>query len=125
MDVGRSSAPRDVRSAGRRGRPADVGIRNQNPFFDVIDVTTEPQPEQPHRERECVHRHTGAGGAFYPGEQFVSALQRMRGGAAVELARKVGAFFWSDAPRVRVWLCHDCAREASLARPDILKADAA
>jgi hypothetical protein len=91
----------------------------------VIDVTTEPQPEQPHRERECVHRRTGAGGDFYSGEQFVSTLQRMRGGAAVELARKVGAFFWSDATRVSVWLCHDCAREASLARPDILKADAA
>jgi hypothetical protein len=67
----------------------------------------------------------GVGGDFYSGEQFVSALQRMRGGAAVMMARKVGAFFWSDAPRVSVWLCHDCAREASLARPDILKADAA
>jgi hypothetical protein len=67
----------------------------------------------------------GAGGDFYSGEQFVSALQRMRGGEAVELARKVGAFFWSNAPRVSVWLCQECAREASLARPDILKADAA
>jgi hypothetical protein len=67
----------------------------------------------------------GARGDFYSGLQFVSALQRMRGGAAVELARKVGAFFWSDAPRVSVWLCHDCAREASLARPGIAEADAA
>jgi hypothetical protein len=49
----------------------------------------------------------------------------MRGGAAVELARKVGAFFWSDAGRVSVWLCHDCAREASLATSDKLEADAA
>lgn len=98
---------------------------NRNPFFSVIDVTTEPQPEQPHRERECVHRRTGAGGDFYAGEQFVSALQRMRGGSAVALARKVGAFFWSDAPRAGVWLCHDCAREAALARPDLLTADAA
>jgi hypothetical protein len=49
----------------------------------------------------------------------------MRSAVAVTMARKVGAFFWSDAPRVSVWLCHDCAREASLARPDILKADAA
>jgi len=98
---------------------------DQNPFFAVIDETTEPQPEQPRRERECVHRRTGSGGDFYAGEQFVSALQRVRGEAAVELARKVGAFFWSDAPRVSVWLCHDCAGEASLARPDIVKADAA
>ena len=98
---------------------------NQNPFLAVIDVTTEPQTEQPRRERECVHRRTRSGGYFYAGEQFVSALQQMRGGAAVVLARKVGAFFWSDAPRVSVWLCHDCASEVSLARPDILKADAA
>jgi hypothetical protein len=91
----------------------------------VVDVTTEPQAEQPPRERECVHRRTGAGGDFYAGEQFVSALQRMRGDDAVTMARKVGAFFWSDAPRVSVWLCHECAREASLARPNILKADAA
>jgi hypothetical protein len=91
----------------------------------VIDVTTEPQPEQLHRERECVHRRMGAGGDFYAGEQFVSALQRMRGGVAVAMARKVGAFFWSDAPRVSVWLCQECARDASLARTDILKADAA
>ena len=94
-------------------------------FFAVIDVMTEPQAEQPHRERECAHRRTGALGDFYAGEQFVSALQRMRGGDAVTMARKVGAFFWSDAPRVSVWLCHECARETSLARPDSLKADAA
>lgn len=88
-------------------------------------MTTEPLPEQPHRERECVHRRTGAGCDLYSGEQFISALQRMRAAAAVTLARKVEAFFWSDAPHVSVWLCHDCAREASLTRPDILKADAA
>lgn len=67
----------------------------------------------------------GSGGDFYSGEKFVSALQRMRGGAAVAPARKVGASFRSDAQRVSVWLCHDCAREASLVRPDILKSDAA
>ena len=89
------------------------------------DVTTDPPAEQPRRERECVHRQTGASGDFYAGDQFVSALQRMRGGAALALARKVGAFFWADAPRVSVWLCHDCAREASLRRPDAVKADAA
>ena len=110
------------RSAGRR---ADDGNPEQSPLIKVMDETTEPQPEQPHRERECLHRRAGAGGDFYAGEQFVSALQRMRGGEAVALARKVGAFFWADARHVSVWLCHDCAREAALARPDILKADAA
>ncbi len=112
----------------KRGPPRQLGrcqCPGSEPFFFVTDVTTEPQPEQPHRERECVHRRTGCGGDFYSGERFVSALQRMRGGEAVVLARKVGAFFWSDAPRVSVWLCHDCAREASLTRPDIPKADAA
>jgi hypothetical protein len=87
------------------------------------DVTTEPPEEQYWSERECVHRRAGAAGDFYAGERFVSALLRMRGGAAVGLARKVGAFFWADAPRVSVWLCHDCAREAKLPRP--VEADAA
>lgn len=89
------------------------------------DVTTEPPAEQSHRERECVHRQAGAAGDFYAGDQFVSALQRMRGGAALALARKVGAFFWADAPRVSVWLCHACAREAMLTRPEAVEADAA
>jgi hypothetical protein len=91
----------------------------------VKDVTTEPTLEQPHRERECVHRRAGAEGDFYGGSQFIRALQRMRGEAALTMAQKVGAFFWSDAPRVSVWLCRDCAREAALARPDIVEADAA
>lgn len=121
MSAGISSLARPEAQAASAG----VGAPEQNPFFTVIDVTTEPQPEQPHRERECIHRRLGAGGDFYPGQQFVSALQRMRGGAGFALARKVGAFFWSDAPRVSVWLCHDCAREASLARHGILTADAA
>lgn len=89
------------------------------------DVTTEPPAEQAQRERECVHRQTGAAGDFYAGDRFVAALQRMRGAAALALARKVGAFFWADAPRVSVWLCHGCAREASLGRPDAVEADAA
>lgn len=89
------------------------------------NVTTELPPEQPHRERECVHRRAGAEGGFYGGDRFVRALQRMRGEAALALARKVEAFFWSDAPRVSVWLCRDCAREAALARPDVAEADAA
>lgn len=89
------------------------------------DQTTEAPAEETYRERECVHRRAGAEGDFYGGEQFVLALQRMRGEAALAMARKVGAFFWSDAPRVSVWLCHACAREAALARPHLPKADAA
>lgn len=89
------------------------------------DVTTQPPPEESRKERECVHRRTGADGDFYPGARFVHALQRMRGEAALALARKVGAFFWEDAPRVSVWLCRECAREASLARPGAVEADAA
>lgn len=89
------------------------------------DITTEPPAGQFQQERECVHRRTGAAGEFYAGDRYVSALQRMRGGAALALARKVGAFFWEDAPRVSVWLCRGCAREASLARPEAEQADAA
>jgi len=88
-------------------------------------VTTKPTLEQPHRERECVHRRAGAEGDFYGGVQFIRALQQMRGEAALAMAQKVGAFFWSDAPRVSVWLCRACAREAALAGPDIAEADAA
>ena len=94
-------------------------------LFAVEDLTTGAPPKQPHRERECIHRRAGAEGDFYGGEQFVRALQRMRGEAALALARKVGAFFWSDAPRVSVWLCHDCAREAALVKPGLAEADAA
>lgn len=89
------------------------------------ELTTEPPAEQSQQERECVHRPTGAAGDFYAGVSFVSALQRMRGEAALALGRKVGPFFWSDAPRVSVWLCHACAREASLKRPGAFEADAA
>jgi hypothetical protein len=91
----------------------------------VKDITTDPPAEQFQKERECVHRRMGAPGDFYAGDRFVSALQRMRGEAALVLARKVGAFFWADAASVSVWLCHGCAREASLTRPDAVEADAA
>ena len=70
------------------------------------------------RERECVHRRGGADGAFHGGEDYVAALKRLRGHAAVRVAGKVGAFFWSDASRVRVWLCRDCAGEVGLSPPD-------
>ena len=66
------------------------------------------------RERECIHRQAGAAGDFYPGDVYVAYLQRLRGEAAMRMARKVTAFFWADAPRVRVWLCTDCAAEIGL-----------
>jgi hypothetical protein len=62
-------------------------------------------------ERECVHRETGANGDLYHGTFFVQALQRMQSDEAVKMASKVAPFFWSDAPRVRVWLCEQCASE--------------
>lgn len=70
--------------------------------------------EQGVRERECLHRSRGATGTFYSGESYVQALQRMQVVAALHLSRKVGSFFWADAPRTTVWLCGDCAREAGL-----------
>lgn len=66
------------------------------------------------RERECFHRSSGAPGRFYPGEQFVSALYRLRGDAAIRVARKVQPFFWADADLLSVWLCAGCSEEAGL-----------
>lgn len=125
MEVGCSFNTCGVsRSVIAGGRQVSVNPGTECSFFPVKDVTTKPPTEQPHQERECVHRRAGAQGDFYPGARFVHALQRMRGEAALALSRKVGAFFWSDAARLSVWLCHDCAREASLARP-AAEADAA
>lgn len=67
------------------------------------------------RERECCHRRQAAQGRVYAGEQFVHALNRLRGEAAMRMARKVEPFFWADAPRLTVWLCEDCALDAGLA----------
>ncbi len=68
------------------------------------------------RERECVHRPYGVPGRFYQGQEFVAALYRLRGEAAVKVARKVQPFFWADADLLSVWLCADCAGEAGLDR---------
>jgi hypothetical protein len=57
-------------------------------------------------------------GAFYRGDEYVAALKRLRGRDAVRVAANVGAFFWSDAPRVSVWLCRDCAADAGLSPRD-------
>ncbi len=62
----------------------------------------------------CSHQGQGRRWAVYRGEQFVAALQRLRGDAALRLARKVEPFFWADAGKVEVWLCEECAAEARL-----------
>jgi len=66
------------------------------------------------RERECIHREEGAEGDFYNGAFYVQALQRLRVDQALKMSGKVSAFFWSDAPNILVWLCHDCAAEVHL-----------
>lgn len=66
------------------------------------------------RERECMHRSSGAPGEFYKGATYVQYLQRLRSDMAVEAARKVTPFFWSDARHIIVWLCRDCAQEIGL-----------
>ena len=70
--------------------------------------------EQAMCERHCIHRSRGAPGEFYRGEQYLAALQRLRSAAAIRVTSKVEAFFWADAPRVKVWLCRDCATEIGL-----------
>ncbi len=65
-------------------------------------------------ERECVHRIRNATGGFYRGDVYVQSLQRLRSAAAMKMAGKVSPFFWADALRLRVWLCHECAGELGL-----------
>jgi hypothetical protein len=65
-------------------------------------------------ERECVHRSRNAAGGFYRGDVYVESLQRLRSADAMKMAGKVSPFFWSDAPHLRVWLCHECAGELGL-----------
>ena len=71
-------------------------------------------PDRALRERECLNRSLGVTGTFDPGEQFVSALHRLRGEAGLRMERKVQPFFWADAPLVSVWLCEECSAEAGL-----------
>ena len=79
-----------------------------------IDMDQEVIKEEAGRERECIHRRRGVEGEFYQGDRYILALQRLRNDAAMKMASKVGAFFWSDAPHLKVWLCQDCAREIKL-----------
>ena len=77
--------------------------------------------KQVFRERECIHRDEGAAGEFYNGAFYVQALQRLPVGRAMEVAGRVGSFFWADAQNIMVWLCTDCAEALFLrARWEIL-----
>ncbi|MDQ3754450.1 MAG: hypothetical protein M3371_06930 [Acidobacteriota bacterium] len=70
--------------------------------------------DQKYRERECLHRQMGAEGFFYHGTAYIQSLQRLKSAAALEFSTRVTAFFWSDAPQIAVWLCHECASELRL-----------
>ncbi len=66
------------------------------------------------RERECIHREEGAEGEFYNGAFYVQALQQLPIDRAMQVAGKVGSFFWADAPHILVWLCSPCAADLNL-----------
>jgi len=70
--------------------------------------------KQVFRERECIHRDDDAPGEFYNGAFYVQALQQLPINQAMQVAAKVGSFFWADAPQIRVWLCDACAAELRL-----------
>jgi hypothetical protein len=70
--------------------------------------------KQVFRERECIHRDENADGEFYNGAFYVQALQQLPVDQAMQVAARVGSFFWADAPQIRVWLCHACAAELQL-----------
>ena len=61
------------------------------------------------QERYCVHYRAQQAGSYYTGTEYVAALQRLRGNAAMKAASNVEAFFWRDAAVINVWLCHECA----------------
>jgi hypothetical protein len=81
-------------------------------------MSDQSEIEQMVNERECIHRNEQTEGRFYAATTYVKALQRLSGSAAVEMARKVDSFFWSDAPKIKVWLCTDCAAEIGL-KPEL------
>jgi hypothetical protein len=73
--------------------------------------------EEVFNERQCVHRRGGDAGVegnFISGKSYVAALQRLKGQSAQRMALKVGAFFWRDAPNIKVWLCRECEAELKL-----------
>lgn len=66
------------------------------------------------RERECIHRDEATEGEFYNGAFYVQALQRLPVDRAMQVAGRVGSFFWSDAQQTMVWLCSNCAADLNL-----------
>lgn len=66
------------------------------------------------QERHCIHYRAQPPGNYYSGTEYVAALQRLKGNAAMRAARNVEAFFWRDASAIKVWLCHQCAAIAEL-----------
>jgi hypothetical protein len=70
--------------------------------------------KQVFRERECIHRDDETEGEVYNGAFYIQALQRLPVDRAMQVAGRVGSFFWSDAQNILVWLCSDCAAELNL-----------
>ena len=68
-------------------------------------------------ERECIHREKDVEGNFYKGLRYIKAIQRLRCSEAVEMAQKVEQFYWSDAEKILVWLCNDCAKALQIIEP--------
>jgi hypothetical protein len=50
----------------------------------------------------CAHSKRQTAEEEYGGEQYIEALKRLRGTAALRVAGLVESFFWQDAVRVRV-----------------------
>ena len=69
------------------------------------------------RERVCSHREEEVEGESYNGAFYIQALQRLPVNRAMQVASKVGSFFWADAQHTMVWLCIDCASELNLSAP--------
>jgi hypothetical protein len=68
----------------------------------------------PAQERYCIHYRAQPPGNYYTGTEYVAALERLRGNAAMRAASNVEAFFWRDAAVINVWLCHECANVVGL-----------
>ena len=67
-------------------------------------------------ERECVHSRRGVESEVYPGQDYLTALQHLKGPAALTMGRNVESFFWSDVLKIKVWLCGECADTLRLRR---------
>jgi len=56
------------------------------------------------RERFCIHYRPQTPGSYFSGTGYVAAIQRLKADVAMRAAGNVEAFFWKDAPGVKVWL---------------------